>query len=255
VSNACLGLLNGVVQVAGLIELGQIRAGLVVGTESARPLVENTIRTLNSEQALSREQMKLAMASLTIGSASAAVLLVDKELSRTGNRLLSATARAHTAAHELCRGREEPGEAAGMAPLMQTDSESLLHAGIEAGRAAFDAFLAEIGWTRSDLQKTYCHQVGSAHRKLLLEALALDRSLDFATYETLGNTGSAAVPLTMALAIESGHLQSGDHAALLGIGSGINVLMLAVDWQKSLVEADAPATGKAGKPQTAAALE
>ncbi|KKK78270.1 hypothetical protein LCGC14_2845230, partial [marine sediment metagenome] len=47
VSNACLGILNGIVQVAGMIELGQIRAGIVVGTESARPLVENTIRTLN----------------------------------------------------------------------------------------------------------------------------------------------------------------------------------------------------------------
>src|SRR5688572_12258199 len=32
VSNACLGLLNGLVQVANMIELGQIRAGLVVGS-------------------------------------------------------------------------------------------------------------------------------------------------------------------------------------------------------------------------------
>src|SRR5688500_18736897 len=33
VSNACLGMLNGLMQVANMIELGQIRAGLVVGTE------------------------------------------------------------------------------------------------------------------------------------------------------------------------------------------------------------------------------
>ena len=39
----------------------------------------------------------------------------------------------------------------------------------------------------------------------------------------------------MALGIEAGHLQPGDRVALLGIGSGINVLMLAVDWQHSLV--------------------
>ena len=36
VSNACLGLLNGMMQVADMIELGQIRAGVVVGTESSR---------------------------------------------------------------------------------------------------------------------------------------------------------------------------------------------------------------------------
>ncbi len=257
VSNACLGILNGIVQVAGMIELGQIRAGIVVGTESARPLVENTIRTLNAEQSLTREQMKLAMASLTIGSGSAAVLLVDKELSRTGNQLLAATARAHTAAHELCRGRDEVVTAGGqslrsplagagrgeeaaaleisLAPLMQTDSEALLQEGVAAGAATFDAFLSETGWTRTSIHKTFCHQVGSAHRKLLLQTLELDASIDFATYATLGNTGSVALPITMALGIESGHLQPGDHTALLGIGSGINVLMLAVDWRKSLI--------------------
>jgi 3-oxoacyl-[acyl-carrier-protein] synthase-3 len=117
---------------------------------------------------------------------------------------------------------------------MQTDSEALLHAGIAAGAAAFDEFLLEAGWSRDEVHKTCCHQVGSAHRKLLLERLALDASIDLPTYETLGNTGSAAVPVTLAMAAESGHLQPRDHAALLGIGSGINVLLLAVDWQKSL---------------------
>ncbi|MEX0977950.1 MAG: 3-oxoacyl-ACP synthase III, partial [Pirellulales bacterium] len=265
VSNACLGILNGIVQVANMIELGQVRAGIVVGTECGRALVDNTIRTLNADLSLTREQAKLAVASLTIGSASAAVLLVDKELSRTGNRLLAATARAHTAAHDLCRGRNEPptpsplageggersepGEGdspspAGSAPLMQTDSERLLHAGIAAGAAAFDAFLSETGWTRDDIQKTFCHQVGSAHRKRLLETLVLDASIDFPTYETLGNTGSVALPITMALGIESGHLAPRDHVALLGIGSGINVLMLALDWQTSLVAADANCPSK-----------
>jgi hypothetical protein len=37
------------------------------------------------------------------------------------------------------------------------------------------------------------------------------------------------------MAIEAGHVQPKDHAALLGIGSGVNVLMLALDWQESLV--------------------
>ena len=49
VSNACLGLLNGMIQVASMIELGQIRAGVVVGTECGRELVENTIELLNND--------------------------------------------------------------------------------------------------------------------------------------------------------------------------------------------------------------
>ena len=54
VSNACLGLLNGALQVANMIELGQIRAGVVVGTESSRGLVEATIAELNADRTLSR---------------------------------------------------------------------------------------------------------------------------------------------------------------------------------------------------------
>ena len=40
VSNACLGLLNGVLILANMIELGQIQAGVIVGTEDGRGLVE-----------------------------------------------------------------------------------------------------------------------------------------------------------------------------------------------------------------------
>src|SRR5262245_58825065 len=54
VSNACLGLLNGMVQVANMIELGEIRAGVVVGTECGRELVENTVELLNCDTSLTR---------------------------------------------------------------------------------------------------------------------------------------------------------------------------------------------------------
>src|SRR6185295_14010861 len=104
VSNACLGILNGIVQVANLIELGAVKAGLVVGTENGRTLVESTIRQLNHDTNLTRNDIKLAVASLTIGSASCAVLLTHRNLSRTQNLLTTATARAHTGHHELCQG-------------------------------------------------------------------------------------------------------------------------------------------------------
>ena len=67
------------------------------------------------------------------------------------------------------------------------------------------------------------------------EALGLETRLDFATLETLGNTGAVALPLTLALAAEAGHLVANDRVALLGIGSGINCQMLALQWQASRV--------------------
>jgi 3-oxoacyl-[acyl-carrier-protein] synthase III len=250
VSNACLGILNGIVQVANMIELGQIRAGIVVGTEIGRPLVENTIAALNADLTLTRDQVKRAVSSLTIGSGSAAVVLVDRQLSRTGNRLLAATARANTAGHQLCCSGRDESAGRDMRPLMETDSQRLMQEGIATGVATFAAFLAEVGWSREDVDKTFCHQVGAAHRKLMLESLGLDSAIDFATLEKLGNTGSVALPLTLALGIEQGHLKANEHAALLGIGSGINSIMLAVDWQRS----PAARPGVVPKPATRGAL-
>ncbi len=245
VSNACLGMLNGMVQVANMIELGQIEAGLVVGTESGRTLVENTIATLNRDVTLTRQTVKNAVASLTIGSASCAMLLVHRDLSRTGNLLTAVVARANTNQHHLCQGGYEESreqsvgsggvEGDGGGLLMNTDSERLMQEGIATGVETFKAFLEESGWSSDDLDKTFCHQVGAGHRKLMLESLDLDPAHDFATLEWLGNTGSAALPVTMALGLENGFVQPNEKVAMLGIGSGINCLMLAVEWRKCLM--------------------
>jgi 3-oxoacyl-[acyl-carrier-protein] synthase-3 len=225
VSNACLGLLTGIVQVANMIELGQIRAGVVVGTECGRSLVENTVELLNGNLNLTRDSIKPYFASLTIGSASAAIVVCDEELSQTGNRLTTAMVQCDTTQHELCQSR-------GLESIMQTDSEELMRQGVAAGVATFERFLAAAGWEPGDIDRTFCHQVGAAHRKLMLQSLGLDPKNDFATLETLGNTGAVALPVTMALGIKTGQLRRDDRVAMLGIGSGINCLMLGVEWQK-----------------------
>ncbi|MCC6124022.1 MAG: 3-oxoacyl-ACP synthase III [Pirellulales bacterium] len=229
-SNACLGLLNGAVQIANAIELGQIRAGVVVGTESSRALVENTIHQLNSDASLSRNDIKLSVASLTIGSGSAAIVLCHKDLSRTGNRLLGGAMRANTDGCRLCHsGRDESADP-GMKPLMWTDSETLMREGIALGKEAFLLFLEEMQWKPEDIHKTFCHQVGKAHQKLLFDTLGLNQQIDYATFEFLGNTGTVALPTAAAIGIEQGRVRPGDNVAMMGIGSGINVIILGVRW-------------------------
>ncbi|MDA7950097.1 MAG: 3-oxoacyl-ACP synthase III [Pirellulaceae bacterium] len=231
VSNACLGLLNGMLQVASLIESGQIQAGIVVGTELGRNLVEKTIETLNTRLELSRKDIKQTIASLTIGSASCAVLLTDRSLSRSQNSFLGGQVYANTQHYALCH-EAESDEAR---PLMETDSEELMKQGIVTGQTTFEKFLKTTNWSREGIQKTICHQVGGTHRKLMLESLGLPISQDFPSFPFLGNTGSAALPTTLALAAEQGHLVQNDNVALLGIGSGINCVMAALHWQKSLI--------------------
>lgn len=248
VSNACLGLLNGMIQIANMIELKQIRAGLVVGTEGSRQLVETTIDALNNDTTLTRNQLKLAVASLTIGSGSCAVLLTDRELSRTDNRLLVATARTSTAHHELCHSGRDEAVGSGMQPLMQTDSEQLMREGIATGIETFTRFMNETGWNPDDIDRTFCHQVGSAHRKQMLESLGLQTERDFATLEWLGNTGSVALPITMAIGLEQGHVAAGENIGMLGIGSGINCLMLGVAWQRALTASASDSSTTASSP-------
>ncbi len=233
VSNACLGLLNGMLVVANMIELGQIRAGVVVGTEIGRPLVEGTIDTLLNSPDITRRSIKYEFASLTIGSGSAAIVLCDDRLSRTGNRFLGGTVCANTAAHRLCAGGVEAARHGDDRPRMQTDSEALLHAGVDLAAETWTQVKSTLDWTNADVDKVFTHQVGRAHRKLLLERLDLNPELDFPTVEFLGNTGAAALPMAASLGIERGHLQSGDHVALLGIGSGLSCVMLGMQWQSA----------------------
>lgn len=235
VSNACLGILNGILQAADLIELGRIEAALVVGTENGRHLVENTVESLNAATSLTREDIKLSIASLTIGAASAAVLLTHRSISKTQNRLLGGAVWADTAHYDLCRSGRDEAKADGVRPLMSTDSEALLQGGVSAASAAYGRFLDTLGWKHDELQKTVCHQVGVAHKKLIFQKLGLDPAMDFGTFEFLGNTGSAALPITAAMGAERGHLKGGDKTALLGIGSGINVVMLGAEWQPTPV--------------------
>lgn len=235
VSNACLGLLNGMAQAAVMIESGAIRAAVVVGTESSRDLLETTIAHLNRETSLTRQQLKLAIASLTIGSGSCAMVLCHRELSRTGNALRAIAARAHSEHHQLCQSGRDEAAVGGMQPLMQTDSDTLLREGLTAGIATFKSFLDETGWSPDEIDRSFCHQVTATHRKMMLESLGLPEGRDLATFDWLGNTGSVALPTAMAIGLERGLVKSGDNVALLGIGSGINCLMAGVEWQTSLL--------------------
>jgi 3-oxoacyl-[acyl-carrier-protein] synthase-3 len=223
VSNACLGFLNSLTIAAGLIESGQIRCAMIVAGENGRPLVEQTLRTL-LDRPLSRNEIKPYFANLTIGSGAVAAMVCHRSLVQGhAHRVLGGVARAATQHSALCQGDTHGADAL----AMQTDSEQLLIAGVTLARETWGEFTAEQG---SEFDRFICHQVGSTHRRKLYETLGLDLTKDHSTFETLGNTGSVALPATLAAAVEVGAVREGDRVGLLGIGSGLNCLMLALEW-------------------------
>lgn len=260
VSNACLGVLNGIVDVANRIELGQCRAGLVVSCETAREINEITINRLNADPTL--ERFRDSVATFTGGSGAVAVLVTDGSFQRERRRqLLGGTAQAAPQHHHLCRWGLQTvlpsnlsqalpvaighwaGTAASMVksgiefgmrhlvtPFMSTDAASVLKYGVELGSRTFRAFVSSLGWAAEQIDKVICHQVGAVHRDTVLRTLGIPREKDFSTFEYLGNIGTVSLPITAALAEERDFLRPGDQVGFMGIGSGLNCLILGLRW-------------------------
>ena len=225
ISNACLGFVNAMVLAGGLIESGQIRHALLVSGENGRPLLEHTLQTLLSGD-FTRNSVKPYFANLTIGAGAAAMLLSHREAALPGAcRLLGGAARTDSGANQLCQG-----DAAGSDALqMLTEAEALLDAGIALAAGCWAAFTAATGWCAATPDCFVCHQVGRTHQRRLFEKLGLDLSRDVVTYDEMGNMGSVSLPFTFNRAVASGQLGPAGRAALLGIGSGLSSVMLAVE--------------------------
>lgn len=225
-SNACLGFANALVVAAAMIESGQIERALLVSGENGRPLVERTIRTL-LEGDHDRRAIKPYFANLTIGAgAVAAVVCHEKVLAGRAPlaRLTAATVETDSSANELCRG-----DTADDGYDMLTDAEALLEAGMGVANRAWTRFAEETGWNAETPARFVTHQVGRAHQRRLYEELGLDPTKDFCTYPTLGNTGSVALPITLARALEERAAVPGERLAALGIGSGLSALILGFE--------------------------
>jgi acyl-CoA:acyl-CoA alkyltransferase len=228
-SNACLGVLNGILDVANRIELGQIKAGLVVSCESARDINNIMIERMLADRSM--ENFASSLATLTGGSGAVAVLLTDGSFSRSGRRRLrGGMTQAAPEHHRLCLWGVTPNGKGSFEQSMSTDAVSVMNFGVELGMQTWNRFLPEVEWKDSEVDRVVCHQVGSAHQSAILKTLGISLHKDFTTYEFLGNMGTVSLPLTAALADERDVLSAGDRVAMLGIGSGLNCLMLGVDW-------------------------
>jgi 3-oxoacyl-[acyl-carrier-protein] synthase-3 len=270
-SNACLGVLNGIVEIANKIELGQAKAGLVVSAETAREINENVIDRMVRTKSV--ELFRESVATLTGGSGAVAVLVVSEELSRERRRKLLGGVTQNAPQHNsLCRwglqsllpvagaaaervfgpsavalvqkGVQKGVDNAGalvqksmdfgmrhvMVPFMETHAGEVLKYGVELGLRTWQTFLAKFGWRGDQLDKVICHQVGAGHRDAVLKAIGVPPEKEFSTFEYLGNIGTVSLPITAAIAEEREFLRPGDRVGFLGIGSGLNCLMLGLEW-------------------------
>ena len=92
-----------------------------------------------------------------------------------GRGVISDTERA--AALALSRARASKVSSLGL--LIESDAVRGADAGNALAARTFEMFLAETGWSRADIQRVVTHQVGVAHRRLLLSTLGLADEIDW----------------------------------------------------------------------------
>lgn len=74
------------------------------------------------------------------------------------------------------------------------------------------------------------HQVGAANHDAVLQALTLPPNKAIRLYIDNGNVGACGVPFSLSTLVDKDRVQAGDRVALMGIGSGLNVMMMGVEW-------------------------
>jgi len=231
ISNACLGFVNGMVTLANMIELGQVKAGIVVASESSKHITDVTIEEILNDSEMTRAKLKPQMASLTLGSGSVAAVLTHRSMSKSGHRIIGGTIRTHSQYNGLCRIEGETFFFDPYAhPTMNTDSEAVLKNGLVLAAETWRALKKELHWHNHDADKVFCHQVTTTHQQMLFDTLKLDPAKGFTTVNFLGNIGPVSLPISLALALDEGKVSCGTNVALMGIGSGLSSIMLGVVW-------------------------
>ena len=220
VGNACLGFLTGMMVAADQIELGRIDAALVVAGESSRLPTEATIERLQHPDAGMRE-FRDNLATLTLGSAGVAMLLCSQKLATSSHRFIGGVSQAATQWSHLCVGTPTK---------MTTDPTKLLSEGVALAKRTWAEANDTLGLTAQNVTEFALHQVGRANHDAVIQALGIMPNKALRLYIDNGNVGACGVPLTLAKLVEQGRIQNGQRAALMGIGSGLNVMMMGVEW-------------------------
>ncbi|MGJ4730082.1 3-oxoacyl-ACP synthase III [Luteimonas sp. SDU101] len=220
VANACLAFINGMDIASRMIERGEIDYALIVDGETADLAYEKTLERLTSADA-TEEQFRNELATLTLGSGAAAMVLARAELAPGAPRYKGGVTRAATEWNKLCRGNLDG---------MVTDTRMLLIEGIKLSQKTFGAAKQALGWVAEELDQFVIHQVSKVHTAAFTKAIGIDPKKVLTIFGEHGNIGPASVPIVLSKLREMGRLKKGDRVALLGIGSGLNCSMAEVVW-------------------------
>ena len=107
---------------------------------------------------------------------------------------------------------------------MENNTSDLMKNGLVATQVTWELFKRHMQWDNDTPKHILTHQISKVHQEKCVQMLQIQNAKSYSDLEILGNTGSAAAPLSLARASDC--FKAGEHIAMLGIGSGINTFML-----------------------------
>jgi 3-oxoacyl-[acyl-carrier-protein] synthase-3 len=224
-SNACAGMLTGVMIANNWIRRGMIRRALVVSGEYISQLGQNASRHV-------RTIMSKELASLTLGDAGAALLLERADAdSSAGISLAGFTTVAGYS--RLCLAYPTEHESRGR---MFTDARGIQQAAMSDTPLLLREVLDSAGIAIHDIDHVITHQTSArAIRKGMAKVSESfgDRPRHDAviTVDRYGNTASTTHTVALIEELEAGHIQPGETIALIALASGleIGIVLLTLD--------------------------
>ncbi|MCJ0903347.1 3-oxoacyl-ACP synthase III family protein [Rhodococcus sp. ARC_M6] len=227
-SNACAGMLTGVMVANNWIRQGLIERALVVSGEYISQLGQNAAKHIHN--IMSKE-----LASLTLGDAGAALVLERAPAGAAGIRLAGFTTVADYS--RLCLAYPK-GNAPGA--RMFTNSRAIQKAAIADTPLLLHEVLDTLGLSIHDIDHVITHQTSARAIKkgmAQMEASFGDSPRHDAviTVDRYGNTASTTHTVALVEELEAGHIKPGETVALISLASGLEIGVVLVEIDEELV--------------------
>ena len=225
ITNACLGFVNGMDAVRRMIEAGAIRYGLVVTAEGSWKALANTIRILQQPDCTLETFMKY-LAMLTIGSGAVAMILAHEDVASNGQVINDSVYMTSTVNgnNRLCFASCDHSQ-------MIADAHGILVNGMPLVKRTWEKAREMIpGWGDDSIDLYIPHQTSTRQIQEVAQNLKITYRKIHLVLKKYGNAISAALPLTLIDARENNRMKSGDHVALMGVGSGLNCMIMSTTW-------------------------
>lgn len=216
ISNACLGILNGLSVANSYIGVGSAENVLICTGEKPSLVTLDIIRQLKA--ATDKKTFRKLLGALTVGDAGGA-FVITKKMAESGCQYLSFKSEGRYA--DLCYYKHTPGGIE-FEMLMETISGKMVDLHEHEIKRTYD----QLSWEPNSVRKLYCHQVGSGpHTKMasIAEQPLIKAPITYAEY---GNLTSATFPVNMFL----NRPVKGDKVLLLGAGSGLSICQIGMQF-------------------------